>query len=186
MSQAEIAKSKTSMMGVKSQPSVKSVTTFGQKSMSRLKVRRASFGYSGVPGIRPVERTSQLGIEFKRPPMLFLNTFQLEPKPKFHIAQVKAVVEEMLDSNFTGHKYNVQESTGLTIRLANELMRKIKTMGFNRHRIITIVTIGQKRAQSYNNALAFVWDHERDSYVNTQREVSSAFIQVTVLAVYLD
>lgn len=66
------------------------------------------------------------------------------------------------------------------------MMRKIKTLGFNRYRIITIVTLGQKRAQSYNNALAFVWDHERDFYVNTQREEDSAFIQVTVLAVYLD
>lgn len=73
----------------------------------------------------------------------------------------------------------------MTIRLANELMRKLKNL-YNRYRIIAIVTIGQKRAQSYYNSIAFIWDYERDAYVNTHREVSSAFIQVTVLGIYLD
>lgn len=65
-------------------------------------------------------------------------------------------------------------------------MRKIKALQFNRYRIITVVTIGQRRAQSYNNAISFLWDHERDSYVDLEREVNSAFIQVTTFGVYLD
>lgn len=72
------------------------------------------------------------------------------------------------------------------MRIAGELMRNVKAMGFNRYRILTIVTMGQKRAQSYNNAITFLWDHERDSYVDVQREVTTAFIQVTVFGVYLD
>lgn len=65
-------------------------------------------------------------------------------------------------------------------------MRKIKLMQFNRYRIISVVTIGQKRSQCYNNALAFIWDYERDAYVDTHRETPTAFLQVTLLAIYLD
>ncbi|KAM3963436.1 dynein light chain Tctex-type protein 2B [Aphomia sociella] len=185
MGDPETKKSKVSMMAMKSQSQTRSML-IGQKSMSRLKMRRPSFGFTGVPGIRPVERTSQVGIEFKRPPLLFLNTYQLEPRVMFHVPTVKLATEKLLDEQFTGHKYNVQESPATALRIAGELMRRIKAMPFNRYRIITVVTIGQKRSQSYNNAISFVWDFERDNYVDVQREVTTAFIQVTTFGIYLD
>ncbi|XP_026758196.1 dynein light chain Tctex-type 5-like [Galleria mellonella] len=183
MGEPEGKKSKVSMMLI-SQSQSRSIA--GMKSMSRMKVRRASFGFTGVPGIRPVERTSQLGIEFKRPPQLYLNTYQLDPYVKFHIPTVKFATDAILDEYFTEHKYNVQESPAIALRIAGELMRRVKTMPFNRYRIITVVTIGQKRAQSYNNAVSFLWDYERDNYVDVQREVATAFIQVTTFGIYLD
>ncbi|XP_075992882.1 dynein light chain Tctex-type protein 2B-like [Anticarsia gemmatalis] len=157
-----------------------------KSASSRMKMRRPSYGYSGVPGIRPVERTSQLGMEFKRPPLVFLNTYQLEPHVKFHVPKVTYAVDDLLDELFTGHKYNAQESPALAIRIAGELMRTVKNMNFNRYRIITIVALAQKRAQSYNNAITFLWDHERDNYVDIHRELTTAFIQVTVFGIYLD
>ncbi|KAL4714081.1 hypothetical protein ACJJTC_008435 [Scirpophaga incertulas] len=156
------------------------------KSLSRLRLRRQSMGFSSVAEIKPVERTSQLAVEFKRPPQIFFNTYQLEPGIKFRQYVIQNNIEQLLDEIFTDHTYNVQESTNLSLRLANDIMRQIKTLSYNRYRIIAVVTIGQKRAQSYNNAIAFIWDHERDVYINTQREVTSAFIQVTVFGVYLD
>ncbi|CAK1582119.1 unnamed protein product [Parnassius mnemosyne] len=130
-------KSKVSMQVLKSQSATREPTDFGPKSISRLRVRRTSFGFTGVPGIKPVDRTSQ-------------------------------------------------ESPTLAMRIAGEVMRKIKSLSFNRYRIITVVTIGQKRSQSYNNAVAFIWDHERDNYADVMREVSSAFIQITSFGIYLD
>ncbi|XP_047528231.1 dynein light chain Tctex-type 5-like [Vanessa atalanta] len=186
MSETEGKKSKVSMLHIKSHSGVRSQMGLTHKSASRLKVRRQSYGFSGVPGIRPVERTSQVAIEFKRPPLSYLPTYQLEPSYPFHIPTVTKISDELLDEHFTGHKYNLQESPALALRLAGELMRKIKALQFSRYRVITVVSIGQKRAQCYNNAISFLWDHERDNYVNLQREVNSAFIQVTVFGVYLD
>lgn len=62
MSEVEISKSKSkvSMTMVKSQSQMKSMARLGGRSMSRLRVRRPSFGFTGVPGIKPVERTSQV------------------------------------------------------------------------------------------------------------------------------
>ncbi|XP_072944389.1 dynein light chain Tctex-type protein 2B-like [Epargyreus clarus] len=182
---ADESKSKVSMLGSKSQSATRS-GMLGQKSMSRLKVRKQSYGFSGVPGIRPVERTSQVAIEFKRPPLVYLNTYQLEPRERFHVPRVKQATDEILDEFFTGHKYSSQESPALALRLAGELMRKIKAMQFNRYRVITVVTIGQRRAQSYNNAIAFLWDYERDNYVDVIREVTTAFVHVTTFGIYLD
>lgn len=48
-----------STLGVKS-GMLKSTAQLAGRSMSRIKVRRPSFGFSGVPGIRPVERTSNV------------------------------------------------------------------------------------------------------------------------------
>ncbi|XP_045781812.1 dynein light chain Tctex-type protein 2B-like [Maniola jurtina] len=188
MADIDSKKSKNvSMMQLKSQSGVGSRSqSFGMRSMSRLKVRRQSFGFSGVPGIRPVERTSQIAIEFKRPVLTYLPTYQLSSTHKFHLPTVQKITDELLDEHWTGHKYNVQDSPALALRIAGELMRKLKAIQFNRYRIISVVTIGQKRAQSYNNAVAFLWDHERDNYVDVQREVTTAFVQVTTFGVYLD
>ncbi|VVD00763.1 unnamed protein product [Leptidea sinapis] len=160
MGDPDLKKSKVSMIDVKSK-SNRSTIGFG-KSMSRLRVRRQSYGFGGVPGIRPI------AIEFKRPPLQFFPTYQLDSLYHFRPPAVEKIVNDALDENFTFHKYNVQ------------------ALAFNRYRIISVVTIGQKRAQSYNNAISFLWDHERDRYVNVQREVNSAFIQITVFGVYLD
>ncbi|CAH0720648.1 unnamed protein product, partial [Brenthis ino] len=186
MAEIERKKSKVSVMRLKSNQFNRSQMALGPKSLSRLKVRRQSFGFSGVPGIRPVERNSQVAIEFKRPPLTHLPTYQLDPSYKFDVPTVKKIIEQLLDDNFTDHKYNIQESPALALRLAGELMRKLKSLQFNRYRIIAVVTIGQRRAQCYNNAISFLWDHERDDYVDLQREDSSAFIQVTAFGVYLD
>ncbi|CAH4032203.1 dynein light chain Tctex-type protein 2B-like [Pieris brassicae] len=186
MAEPELKKSKVSMLEVKSRSNTRSMAAIGPKSMSRLKVRRQSYGFGGVPGIRPVERTSNLAIEFKRPPLLFLPTYQLNPNYPFHVPTVQNAADDLLDEYFTDHKYNAQESPALALRLAGDLMRNLKAMQFNRYRIITVVTIGQKRAQSYNNAISFLWDHDRDNYIDRQREVNSAFIQVTVFGIYLD
>ncbi|CAG9783597.1 unnamed protein product [Diatraea saccharalis] len=156
------------------------------RSMSRLKVRRQSMGFSGVPGLRPVERTSQIGFEFKRPALVYLPTYQLEPAERFNVECVTNIVNEFVNENFSGHKYNSQDSPALALRLSGEVMRKIKSLCYDRYRIITVVTIGQKRAQSYNNAVAFLWDHERDNFVETKMETATAFIQIIVFGVYLD
>ncbi|KAL0841882.1 hypothetical protein ABMA28_014118 [Loxostege sticticalis] len=163
----------------------KSLASMG-KSMSRMRVRKRSFGFGGVSGIRPMERSSQLGLEFKRPPLVFLPTYQLEPHEKFHLEKVTKFVEKMIDENFTDHKYDGQGSPALALRLAGELMREIKAMGYKRYRVISVVTIGQKRAQSFSNAIAFLWDYERDNYVEAHRETCTAYIQVLLFAIYLD
>ncbi|KAG6440400.1 tctex1 domain-containing protein 2 [Manduca sexta] len=188
MGDVDAKKSKVSMMAVKSHSKTRSMAAMGLKSMSRMRVRRASYGFSSVAGLRPIEKASTLAIEFKRPPLLYLNTYQLNPHPdeRFHVPSVTKATNELLDEHFTGHKYNAQESPAIALRLAGELMRKVKLMAFNRYRVITVVTIGQKRAQSYNNAISFLWDFERDAYVDVQREENTCFIQVTTFGVYLD
>ncbi|XP_026742855.1 tctex1 domain-containing protein 2-like [Trichoplusia ni] len=179
-------KSKVSMMTMKSSTQTKSIANVAGKSMSRLRVRKQSYGFSGVPGISAGKRSSQIGLEFKRPPLLFLNTYQLDSRFKFCEPAVEKIVDQVVERHFIHHKYNDQDSPALAMRVAGEVMRDVKSLGFNRYRIISVVTLGQKRSQCYNNAVAFLWDHERDSYVNLQREVTSAFIQVTVFGVYLD
>ncbi|RVE54825.1 hypothetical protein evm_000592 [Chilo suppressalis] len=169
----------------KSGVSITKSRTFGG-SMSRLKVRRQTLGFSSVPGIKPIERTSTLGLEFKRPPVIYLNTYQLDPTVRFQVTKVSGVIEDLLDENFTSHKYNVQESPALALRLAGEVMRKVKRLNYDRYRIFSVVTIGQKRAQSHNNAVAFLWDHERDNFVEANHETATAFIQIIVFGVYLD
>ncbi|KOB67991.1 Tctex1 domain-containing protein 4, partial [Operophtera brumata] len=176
MSEPEERKSKV-MLSAKSQSRTRSIANFSQRSMSRLRLRKPSYGFGGVPGIKPMERTSQLAIEFKRPPLLFLNTYQLDPSTRFHVPTVTQAANEVLDEHFTGHKYNGQESPAIAVRIAGDLMRRIKAMSFNRYRVIVVVTIGQKRAQSYINSISFLWDHERDNFVDVQRELPTVFIQ---------
>ncbi|CAB3234555.1 unnamed protein product [Arctia plantaginis] len=163
------------------------MTESNKKSTSRVRMRRQSFGFSGVGGIgRVAERSSMFAPEFKRPALIYLNTYQLEPLVKFHSPSVNKAAERILDELFGDHKYSQHESPKTALRISGELMKAVKAMGFNRYRIISVVTIAQKRAQSYNNAISFLWDHERDNYINTSRETPTAFVQVTLFVVYLD
>lgn len=53
-------KSKVSMMTMKSSTQTKSIVNVADKSMSRLKVRKQSYGFSRVPGISAGKRSSQV------------------------------------------------------------------------------------------------------------------------------
>ncbi|XP_041977289.1 dynein light chain Tctex-type 5-like [Aricia agestis] len=173
-------KSRVSIMG-------RSRSTRSQfKSFSRMRMRSHSYGFGSVHGVRPSERGSQLAPEFKRPQLMYLNTYQLSSFKPFDVTLVKAAVEHSLDDHFSDHTYHAQASPALALRVASEILKKIKSMAFNRYRIIAVVSVGQRRAQSFVNAVSFLWDHERDTYVDVHKETPSAFIQVTVFGVYLD
>ncbi|CAB3241966.1 unnamed protein product [Arctia plantaginis] len=152
-----------------------------------MKMRKQSLGFSSVNAIRPPDRTStNISGSNKRPTLMYLNTYQLDPYVRFHPPAVTKTANEVLNEYFTDHKYNPQESPVLAMRISEILLQAVKAMNFNRYRILSVVTIAQKRAQSYNNAVTFLWDHERDNYVDLFREENSVFIQVTIFGVYLD
>ncbi|KAJ8725501.1 hypothetical protein PYW08_003684 [Mythimna loreyi] len=157
-------------------------------SLSRMRIRKQSYGFSSVPGVggQMRKRSSQTGLEYRRPPLIYLNTYQLEPRVRFNVTEVTNSVNSILDAFYTDFKYNAMEAPIKIMLIADEVMRTVKEMKFNRFRIISVVTLMQKRAQSYNNAVAFLWDHEFDSIVNVQREEHTSLIQVTVFGVYLD
>lgn len=50
----------------------------------------------------------QIGLEFKRPPLLFLNTYQLNSNRKFSGPAVEKIIEQVLDAHLPNHKYNDQ------------------------------------------------------------------------------
>lgn len=60
MAENEVKAKSKSMLQIKSHSGIRSQMGLPNRSGSRLKVRRQSYGFSGVPGIRPVERTSQV------------------------------------------------------------------------------------------------------------------------------
>ncbi|XP_021183514.3 dynein light chain Tctex-type 5 [Helicoverpa armigera] len=160
--------------------------TITGKSLSRLKVRKPGYGFSKISGIRATEHGSQVGMEYRRPPVTYFNTYQLEPHVKFHVAQVEKTLNNVLDTYFANHKYSEQETPKLTLAMARATTQSVKDLGFNRYRIIAVVSTVQKRLQCYNNAVAFLWDQDRDGYANVQREVQSVFVQITVFGIYLD
>ncbi|KAI5642486.1 tctex-1 family domain-containing protein [Phthorimaea operculella] len=159
------------------------------RSLSRLKVRRKSYGFGSVSGIlaHGAQRASQQAFEFRRPLLTYLPTYQLEPHRPFKTAAVQQVVDAMVDEFCPrGYKYNPTESPKLAMTMALDIMRAIKAMNFDRYRIIVVVTVGQKRSQSYTNTISFIWDGLWDRYVDTHREFTTCIIQVTVFGVYYD
>ncbi|XP_049867208.1 dynein light chain Tctex-type 5-like [Pectinophora gossypiella] len=140
---------------------------------------------SEITGIKPTERTSMIGLEFKRPIQVYLPTYQLEPRVPLSLHQITVAVDDILDICFNGHVYQQALSPAVATRIAAMIVRTLKYV-YDRYRILCVVAIGQKRSQSYNNAIGFIWDGQRDMYVDRHREEPTAFVQVTVFAVYLD
>ncbi|KAJ8722854.1 hypothetical protein PYW07_004034 [Mythimna separata] len=157
-------------------------------SASRTKHRKQSYGFSTVPsvGTHSKKGSTLITTEYKRPQLVYLNTYQLEPRVRFNVPHVTNAINKILDFFFEDFRYTSAEANIRTMLIADEVLRAVKNMKFDRFRIICVVTLAQRRAQSYNNAVAFLWDHEFDSVVDVHREEHTALIQVTVFGVYLD
>ncbi|KAJ2952612.1 hypothetical protein O0L34_g6936 [Tuta absoluta] len=155
-------------------------------STSRIKMRRQSYEYNSVMGLKKPDTSTAFGLEFKRPFLIYEPTYQTEPLTRFKCSDVEKIINTILDSVYDDHIYHVQATPALAISIANRVMKETKALQFNRYRILCVVVIGQKRQQCYTNTVCFLWDKFRDAYVDVDRENFTTFIQVTVFGIYLD
>ncbi|XP_012230252.1 dynein light chain Tctex-type 5-like [Linepithema humile] len=94
----------------------------------------------------------------------YQNTYRMEPRNPFKIDQVDKIVKSVMNNRLDEFAYEDAEAAKLCGDIASEIRRRVKKLNFDRHKIVTIVTIAEKTSQFAETTLGFLWDNEKDNY----------------------
>ncbi|CAG9827363.1 unnamed protein product [Diabrotica balteata] len=94
----------------------------------------------------------------------FMNTYKLDSDKPFNHQKVKNVLKSVMEEALQDLKYEPEKCTKLAKWASNTIRAKVKQMEFDRYRIISLVTIGEKHNQGVLCTCRFLWDSDRDNY----------------------
>lgn len=112
------------------------------------------------------------------------NTFKMEPDKRFHMSEVKEILDEALSSSLKGVKYDAIKCRTLSKSLSHTICERVKLLGFTRFKIVSSVSIGQIKGQDVRIASRFLWDEKHDSWVDAVFTNSEIFAVAVVYGVY--
>ena len=128
-----------------------------------------------------------VSVEYKRPPEAGLhNTYRLEPVKKFEHWKVTEIIKKTFEEHLMGENYDHEVCHHMSKILADVIKEQVKSLQFSRYKIISVVSVGQKRGQSVAMASRFVWDPSFDSYAQYSFEKEDIFAIGTVYGIYFE
>ncbi|XP_062550404.1 dynein light chain Tctex-type protein 2B-like isoform X2 [Armigeres subalbatus] len=116
----------------------------------------------------------------------FQNNYRLDSRYPFDRERVQLIVDRYLNASLEQLKYNPRRAKRMAENLSVDLRDLVKKCGFERYRVLASVMIGDKNSQDFKSVMRFVWDAEKDGYVNFAYEGPSYFVVATVFAVYYE
>lgn len=96
------------------------------------------------------------------------------------------MLNRFMEYFLSSYKHNPKRAKRMAENLAVELRNMLKGRAYERYRIVALATIGDKTSQDFHAGMRFVWDAEKDAYVNYAHEAPAYFIIVTVFGVYFE
>ena len=139
---------------------------------------RGSSTIISIPSIIPSH------IHAARQKVRYENTYKMEPDKRFHIAEVKEIMDETLSSSLKEVKYDAVKCRALSKSLSHTICERVKLLGFKRFKIISSVTIGQIKGQDVRVASRFLWDEKHDTWVDAVFKSSELFAVAVVYGIY--
>ena len=117
------------------------------------------------------------------------NSFRTEPEKMFEHWKVTEIIKKTFEENLLEEheehddRRNYQKMCKI---LADLIKEQVKHLEFSRHKIICIVSIGQKRGESVRLVSRCVWDPRHDSYAQYYFEKGDLFAFGVVYGVYYE
>ncbi|KAK3577543.1 hypothetical protein CHS0354_026511 [Potamilus streckersoni] len=114
------------------------------------------------------------------------NTYRMEPPRMFRSDKARLIIDDVLKTNLEERKYDPIECSLLAKTLAEEIKIKVKELNFERYKILSVVTIGQRADQGVRVGSRFLWDADRDSFAAGSFSNKHLFAVATVFALYYE
>lgn len=114
------------------------------------------------------------------------NTYQLDPPSKFRADKVRPIIEQVLQVNLEGMKYDPIECSYLSKKLSDEIKHKVKELNFKRYKLVCTVTIGQMHDQGVQIGSRYLWDADRDNFAAASFHNRHIFADGSVYALYYE
>lgn len=114
------------------------------------------------------------------------NTYKLGPDQdkRFCCKDVKDAIDSVLESQLKGLPYDPDKCKSMLPSIADEIKDKVKMLGFERFKLVCIVTIGQLNNQGIRVASRCLWDTENDRMATSSYCGSDLFATAAVFGIY--
>lgn len=119
---------------------------------------------------------------------IYQGTYRMVPKVPFNIEQVNELLKNITNSAIRNNQfmkdYLPQRANNFVQDLSIELNMTIRTLKFDRFRIVVIVNLIEKAQQSYISKMAFLIDKDNDRWTSHKYECNSYILHVLAFGVY--
>ena len=114
------------------------------------------------------------------------NTFVIRPnyQHKFRPVAVRAVINKILSQNLSDKSYNAEEVPDLTRSLTEQIKQEVKSLGYDRYRIIVQVAIGEQKGEGVKMGCRCFWDPDTDNYAQDLFMNESIFCVAAVFGLF--
>lgn len=114
------------------------------------------------------------------------NTYRLEPDKRFEHWRVTEIIKNTFEEHLIGESYDREFCHRMSKILADLIKDQVKSLQFPRYKIISVVSIGQKRGQSVRMASRSVWDPRFDCSAQYCYEREDMYAIGVVYGVYCE
>ncbi|CAD5121330.1 unnamed protein product [Dimorphilus gyrociliatus] len=153
---------------------------FGALTMMKRKISKWRMTKGGRSSVSSKQARPQIKME---------NTFRLEPndEQRFCVHRVKQPIEDSIKLFLAQtNTYNVKKCSSVCKFLADDVKRRIKELGYTRHKIVVNVVLGQEKQQGIEYATRCLWNIEHDNYATVTFRHNDLFAVVSVFGVYYE
>ncbi|KAJ8924403.1 hypothetical protein NQ315_007199 [Exocentrus adspersus] len=105
----------------------------------------------------------------------FMNTYKLESDNPFNVEKVDRILEAVMMEALENLTYDPDKCPTQAKWASLTIKAKVKALEFDRYKIISIVTIGEKHSQDVFVTCRFLWDAEKDRYSTFAMENTYVF-----------
>ncbi|KAL4235866.1 hypothetical protein ACF0H5_004254 [Mactra antiquata] len=111
-------------------------------------------------------------------------TYRMEPLKRFSCMEAERITKEVVEDNLNGFKYNPRNCTSVIKSISDEIKDKIKSLGYDRYKIICVISLCQKSGQSAVCCSRAMLDKEHDTYATYTMKTEDFVCNATVFGMY--
>jgi len=110
----------------------------------------------------------------------------MEPIRKFNDKEVLETVQEFVDDRLAGYHYMPKFGKNFASILADEVKDKVKSMNYDRYKIVCSVILGEIRNHDLLVCSRCTWQTDTDNSVIYTYKTKQYFCNVSVYGLYME
>ncbi|XP_023217623.1 suppressor of Mek1-like [Centruroides sculpturatus] len=158
--------------------------SFSWSFRSEKDLEHADVGKIDVIGIKPKIMVEML-LERKQRPQ-YENSYQIDIPYKFEVEKVTAILEKHLTTSLSGQTYECNVACKKAKKISHDILIEVKSLKYIRHKIISVVTVGQKADQSLHMINGNLWNTNFDNFATYKFENHNLFAVAAVFALHYE
>ena len=110
----------------------------------------------------------------------------MEPDQRCNISQVKPIINKILEETFSNMTYHPLECGILCKEASVAIKDAIKVLKMDRYKYVVTVSCSQNVGQGLKEASRFLWDSQRDNWVDGSFVSPTFHAQAVLYALYYE